>query len=169
MITTNMNTNSNLTPQSQRYSEKINATSQQFFAVLDDFKKYYVFFNKNPEVNEYQQFYLNNKTQLQNLNRDIFTTTNNIEKAIEQLSQLMTRMNAKLSSEKELDGELGKLVSKLSNTGNGASIMLEDTTQIYAKQYYQNVEICVGVIGIIGLLIKMFKQPTVIALNQTNK
>lgn len=155
----NMNTNSNLTPQSQCYSEKITATSQQFFAVLDDFKKYYVFFNKNPEVNEYQQFYLNNKTQLQNLNRDIFTTTNNIEKAIEQLSQLMTQMNAKLGSEKELDGELGKLAANLSNTGNGASIMLEDTTQIYSKQYYQNVEVFVGIIGIIGLFVRMFKKP----------
>ena len=153
-----LNITSNLSPQSQRYSEKITATSQQFFAVLDDFKKYYVFFNKNPEVNEYQQFYLNNKTQLQNLNRDIFSVTNNIEKDIEQLSHLMTQMNAKLGSEKELDGELGKLATNLSNTGNGASIMLEDTTQIYAKQYYQNVEIFVGIIGISLLLASLLKK-----------
>jgi len=150
-------TNPNLTLQSNRYSEKITAISQQFFAVLDDFKKYYVFFNKNPEVNEYQQYYLNNKTQLQNLNRDIFSTTNSIEKDIEQLSKLMTRMNAKLGSEKELDGELGKLISNLNNTGNGAFIMLEDTIQIYAKQYYQNVEVFVGIIGISFLMVYLFK------------
>ena len=153
-----LNTNSSLSPPSQRYSEKITATSQQFFAVLDDFKKYYVFYNKNPEVNEYQQFYLNNKTQLQNLNRDIFATTNHIEKDIEQLSQLMSQMNAKLESEKDLDGELGKLMSNLGNTTNGASIMLDDTTQIYAKQYYRNVEIFAGILGITFLLVRLFKK-----------
>ena len=106
--------------QSEKYSEKINSISQQFFPVLDDFKQYYVFFNKNPEVNEYQQFYLNNKTQLQNLNKDIFTTTNDIEKDIEQLNQLMTRLNIKLSDEKDLQNELNKLITNIQNTENTA-------------------------------------------------
>jgi glycosyltransferase involved in cell wall biosynthesis len=58
-----------------------------------------------------------------------------------------------------IDGELGKLATNLSTTGNGASIMLEDTTQIYAKQYYQNLELFIGIIGIIGLFVRMFKKP----------
>ena len=150
---------SNLEPQSNRYSEKINSISQQFFSVLEDFKKYYVFFNKNPEVNEYQQFYLNSKTQLQNLNRDIFNTTNDIEKDIENLNRVMSGLNIKLSNEKELSGELTKLMNNLNNTGNGAYTMLEDTSEIYKKQYYKNIELVMGIALISYMLVNVFNSP----------
>ena len=143
--------------QSEKYSEKINSISQQFFPVLDDFKQYYVFFNKNPEVNEYQQFYLNNKTQLQNLNKDIFTTTNDIEKDIEQLNQLMTRLNIKLSDEKDLQNELNKLITNIQNTENGASTMLKDSVSTYSNQYYKNLQLLLGIFAISYFLSNLFK------------
>ena len=40
--------------QALTFDEKINNIKTSFFSVLDDFKKYYVFYNKNPEVDEYQ-------------------------------------------------------------------------------------------------------------------
>ena len=71
--------------QAKQFDEKINTIKTQFFSALDDFKKYYVYYNKNPEVNEFQNFYINSKTQLQSMSRDIFLTTNNIDKNIELL------------------------------------------------------------------------------------
>ena len=151
------NTN-NLQPEAQQYNEKINSLSEQFFSVLDDFTKYYVFYNKNPEVNEYQQIYLNNKSQLQNLNKNVFLLTNDIEKDIEKLSYIVTRLNAKLGNEKDLSGELLNLVGNLKNTTNSASVMLDDTTSIYNKQYYSNINIFLGSVIILGLFIKIFRK-----------
>ena len=34
----------------ERNEESINANKDSFFAALDDFKKYYVYYKKNPEV-----------------------------------------------------------------------------------------------------------------------
>ena len=113
----------NLQPEAERYNEKINSLSEQFFSVLDDFTKYYVFYNKNPEVNEYQQIYLNNKSQLQNLNKNVFLLTNDIEKDIEKLNYIVTRLNAKLGDEKDLNGELLHLFGNLKNTTNSSSVM----------------------------------------------
>jgi hypothetical protein len=41
----------------EEIKEKIHTLQQQLPAILDDFKKYYVFYNKNPEYPEYQQMF----------------------------------------------------------------------------------------------------------------
>jgi hypothetical protein len=147
----------NLQPEAQRYNKKINSLSEQFFSVLDDFTKYYVFFNKNPEVNEYQQIYLNNKSQLQNLNKNVFLLTNDIEKDIEKLNYIVTRLNAKLGDEKDLNGELLYLFGNLKNTTNSSSVMLDDSVSIYNKQYYLNTDIFLGSIMCLGLIVHLLQ------------
>ena len=72
--------------QADKFTEQINNIKSSFFPALDDFKKYYVYYNKNPEVDEFQNFYANSKGQLQSLNSDMFLLTNNIQKSIQNLS-----------------------------------------------------------------------------------
>ena len=86
---------------SQQYMEKINNIEKQFFSALDDFKKYYVFYNKNPEVNEYQNYYVNSKSQLQSMSKDLFLLTNDISKNIEFLNNEMKDVSVKLEKEKK--------------------------------------------------------------------
>ena len=53
-----------LIKQAKIFNEQINNIKSQFFSALDDFKKYYVYYNKNPEVTEFQNYYANSKGQL---------------------------------------------------------------------------------------------------------
>ena len=76
---------SKLIGQSKSFNEKITNINSQFFSALDDFKKYYVYFNKNPEVNEFQNFYENSKGQLQTISKNLFVVTNAIDSSIEKL------------------------------------------------------------------------------------
>ena len=46
------------------FKEKLKTLNQQLPAILDDFKKYYVFFNKNPEYPEYQNLFENIKANI---------------------------------------------------------------------------------------------------------
>ena len=85
--------------QSQQFNEKINNIKTQFFSALDDFTKYYVYFNKNPEVNEFQNFYANSKSQLQTMSRQLFLTTNNIDKIIEEIDKQVSSISIKLEGE----------------------------------------------------------------------
>jgi uncharacterized phage infection (PIP) family protein YhgE len=146
-----------LEPEPQEYQDALNTTVEQFLSVLDDFKKYYIFTNKNPEVDEYQNYYLENKSQLQNLNKDVFLIRNDIETKIAQLNYIITRLNSKLSSEKELKGELSKIVSNLKQDGNGSNIMLDETSFIYNNQYLLNIELLFGIFGTLYLLFFIFK------------
>lgn len=151
----------NLIGQAQLFNEKIHATNTQFFSALDDFKKYYVYYNKNPEVDEFQNYYINSKSQLQTMSRDLFLTTNNIDKNIEILDSEMSSIGVKLENEKKLNGELMKVLSSLENTHNGSEILIDNSKDTYNKQYYYNWEIFIGILIVSGLLVKLFKPSSI--------
>jgi len=146
-----------LIDEAKQFDEKINIIKTQFFSALDDFKKYYVYYNKNPEVNEFQNYYTNSKSQLQSMSRDLFLTTNNINKYIENLDKNMSSIGVKLEDEKKLNQELMKKLSNLENTQNGSEILIDNSKDTYNKQYYYNWEMFIGVIIISKILINLFK------------
>lgn len=140
---------------SQQFDEKINNIEKQFFSALDDFKKYYVFYNKNPEVNEFQNYFVNSKGQLQNISKDLFLTTNDINKNIEILNNQMKQVSIKLKDEKKLYDELMILLGNLQNTKYGSEILINDSKEEYNKQYYSNLQLLLGIL-IIGLILGTF-------------
>ena len=149
---------SQLIGQSKINNEKIDAIKTKFFSALDDFKKYYVYYNKNPEVDEFQNYYSNSKSQLQSISRDLFLTTNIIDKTIDNLDKTMSDISLKLENEKKLYKELTDLITNLQNTQNGSEILIDDSKVKYNNQYYKNVEIIIGIVTLCGLLATLFKK-----------
>jgi hypothetical protein len=141
-----------MNPETEQYDEKINNIKRSFFSALDDFKKYYVYYNKNPEVNEFQNYFSNSKGQLQGLSSDMFLTTNSIQKKIQDLDNEMKTTSMNLETEKNLNEELMKLMKKLETTQDGSKIMIDDVKEEYNTQYYKNWQLFIG-IGIITKLI----------------
>jgi hypothetical protein len=147
---------------STQFAEKINSIKTQFFSALDDFKKYYVYYHKNPEVNEFQNYYSNSKGQLQNLSKELVSTTNNINQSIKSLNNKMVNDDKKLNNEKKINGKLTNTVANLENTQNGSEILIDDTKYNYNLKYYFNIELFIGILIIGGTLAKIFrKQPTI--------
>lgn len=144
-----------LIKQASQFNEQINNIKSQFFSALDDFTKYYVYYNKNPEVNEFQNYYANSKGQLQTMSKDLFLTTNNIDKNIENLDNEMLQISIKLENEKKLNKEMSELINNLQNTQNGSEILIDDSKTKYNIQYYKNVEIFIGILILSGLLTKL--------------
>lgn len=134
--------------EANQFNEKINTINAQFFSALDDFKKYYVYYNKNPEVTEFQNYYANSKGQLQSLSKELVTTTNNINKSIKSLDAEMSSNAIQLEREKKTNTELTKLVFNLENTQNGSEILIDDSKTNYNIQYYKNWELIAGILGI---------------------
>jgi hypothetical protein len=144
-------------PQANVFDEKIKNITKSFFSALDDFKKYYVYYNKNPEVNEFQNYFANSKGQLQGLNSDIFLATNNIQQKIKDLDSEMHVTATKLDDEKELNDNLLMLVNRIKTTQDGSAIMIEDAKDEYNIQYYKNWELFMGSIILMGVSIKLLK------------
>ena len=138
---------------SQHFEEKINGIHSSFLSALDDFKKYYVYYHKNPEVNEYSNNFVNSKNQLQQLSGQMFTVTNNIQKNIEELDEGITKVSEKLTKEKLKNKELEQLAPGLKSTENGSSMLIDDTKKEYQGIFFKNFEVFIGILIILGLLI----------------
>lgn len=141
----------------QTFKDKINVTNDKFFSALDDFKKYYVYYNKNPEVDEFQNYYTNSKGQLQTLNRELFLTTNDIGKTMDFLDERVTTIALKLAAEKKTNIELTKLLPNIKNTQNGSELLINDSKSLYTNQYRNNVEIFIGIVVVSIMLGTLFK------------
>ena len=90
------------------YNEKLDNLNSQFYNVLDDFKKYYVFFNKNPDYNDYVVAYANAKSQLQQINSEIFKIINELEKSSNDLNIATKDIDTKIAEEKKKSRQLNQ-------------------------------------------------------------
>lgn len=137
-------------------NENINNTTNTFYSALDDFRKYYVYYHKNPEVDEFQNYYSNSTGQLQNANKDLLLIINDIQNYIKLLKDNVVIMDSKLDDEKKLNNELSNVYKNLKNTDNGSSILINDSKKAYNTQYLKNIEMLVGILIMIGTMYKIF-------------
>jgi hypothetical protein len=135
------------------FEEKINSINSSFLSALDNFKKYYIYYQKNPDVDEYSDNFLNTKNQLQRLSSNMFAVTNNIETSIEKLDNNISDISVKLTKEKVKNGKLEKLLNSLKGTEKGSDLLISDSKIEYNLVYFKNVELFVGILFILALLV----------------
>jgi hypothetical protein len=143
---------SNYTTPAQ-FKEKLQALQQQLPAILEDFKKYYVFYNKNPEYDEYKQMFENMKTNLNKINSDLFVLSNNVSSNTDELNKQLIILNALIIQEKHKNRELKRKLGIVEHKSNAADEMITNFREIYESEYLRNWGLF-GCIIVGGLLIK---------------
>ena len=83
----------NTFPDSIKFREKIATMNSQLPAMLDDFKKYYVFFNKNPDYPEYQQMFQNIQSNLNKMNSDMFMLSNDVQSSTNTMNKTLFKLD----------------------------------------------------------------------------
>ena len=82
------------------FTQKLQTLSEQLPSILDDFKKYYVFYNKNPEYDEYKSHFDIVKNNLNAINSQIFTLSNDVQTNIDSINEiLLNRTESEWKSE----------------------------------------------------------------------
>jgi hypothetical protein len=140
--------NSQFIGQANQFHTQINNTIKtQFFSALDDFKKYYVYHYKNPEVNEFQNYYATSKGQLQSLSTNLSGLTKAINQHILGLDNHLSTLATQLQKEKQLYHKISGLASDLTATQNGSELLIHDSKTNYNNQYYSNWELILGIMA----------------------
>lgn len=142
---------------SKNYSEQINAYNSQFPAVLDDFKKYYVFYNKNPESDEYKNAFDTVVKQIQDIVKGVNNVTDNLQYDIELYNNLIANYNTKMGTQRRLNKEFSNVNTSVIDLANGSKLRIDDYVGLYNKQYNLNWEIAVGIFLAIVILLKVFQ------------
>ena len=130
---------------------KINLTSikQQIPSIIDDFTKYYIFYNKNPEYDEYQRLYYNIKDNMDNLESQVKKTSVSIDEETGKLNEILKTVNGKINKERNKNRQLKRRLGLAENEFNGADEMVRDYTTVYDAGYTRNWSLILGIIGLL--------------------
>ena len=128
------------------YLFEVNAIEEKLPSILDDFKKYYVFYNKNPTYSEYQTMFENIKSNLNSISSELFKMMNSVQQNINSISKNFTELNKVISYEKIKNKRLKDIYDKINNNYNGSKLMISEYKQIYNEKFMNNVFILLGII-----------------------
>ena len=121
-------------PESSQFKNTLETLQQQLPAILTDFKKYYVFYNKNPEYPEYQQSFQNIKGNLNKINSDLFTLSNSVQSTTDELNTNLKKLYILIEKEKKTNIELKIKLGIVENENDASTELISDYKQLYESE-----------------------------------
>lgn len=158
----------NLTPPSQ-FIQNLETLQSQLSPILDEFKKYYVFYNKNPDYPEYQTNFQNIKGNLNTINSQLFTLSNSVQSNTDELNKKLFGLDLLIKKEREINKKLKRKLGIVENKNNAASELILDYKTMYDSGYLRNWALFFATI-LVGISIKnIFKQNATISFTSSLK
>ena len=142
----------------EEIKEKIHTLQQQLPAILDDFKKYYVFYNKNPEYPEYQQMFENIKNNLNKLNSKLFSLSNEIDVNTDEINKKLIALNLMIRKEREKNKELKHKLNFVEHKNNASTELISDYKKMYDYGYLRNWSLIISIVVSISLIKNIYKK-----------
>jgi hypothetical protein len=122
----------------EEFANKLTVLKEQLPAILDDFEKYYVFYNKNPEYDEYQQMFNNITNNLTNINSSMFLLSNDVQSSIDDINKKLVEINLSITKEKCKNEKLQSNLGISQDKNNATTELISDYKKIYDSGYLQN-------------------------------
>ena len=138
------------------YSTQVDDLKNTFPEVLDDFKKYFIFYHKNPDYSEYQTNFENAKSNLNQLIIKLFKISDSVQMSTSKMNVNMERINKTIQENKKEYLKLKRRILHLKEAHNTSDIMVDDYVTIYNMYYLKNAAILLGVLMQIWILTKVF-------------
>ena len=140
-------------------NEKLSQLIDTFFSILDDFMKYYVFYNKNPDYEEYSNLYYEKKNQIQQINTELFKLKNSIENETQKINNNVFIINEELEKQKIKNKKLKEMLKNIKKVNNGSDELIDDYKEIYKLNYIYNIAMFLGIVISGGILISITRKP----------
>lgn len=126
--------------------EKIINLKKTFLLALKDFKNNYVNYNLNNDVDEYKNIFFTSKSQLQELNSNLYDLTEQIKnKILLNHERTQNETNSLFESEELLNLTMDEFQSA-KDKSRASDTLNVDYQDIYDMQFYKNFQIIFGII-----------------------
>jgi hypothetical protein len=120
------------------FTQQLTSLEQQLPSILDDFEKYYIFYNMNPSNSEYQRIFENIKNNLNTVNSKTLNLSNGLEKSLDEINKKLKSLDIHIQKEKETNVKLKKTLGIIEQKGNSSNILINNYKQLYDINYLQN-------------------------------
>jgi hypothetical protein len=140
------------------YLSDINTTKKQIFLALNDYKKFFVFHNKNPEYTGYTDSLNDSENKLNDIIKNTQSFNNNLFIKVDELNKKLKEFYIKIEKEKKKKNILTCKYKNLKNDSNGSEEMINDYEDLYKLQYLNNIIFLVGLLLSMVVTKKIFKK-----------
>lgn len=139
---------------------KLDTASQKFNSALDELSDSYLNYRMYPEYNEYQKIYANVQGVIDALQADVFISTNDVQKNIDNLNKLIADLNAKIAKEKTKQATLTAQLSNVTSQSNGSGLLSIQSKTLYFDKYVSNITLIIGILILFYTLFKVYSRKT---------
>jgi ABC-type transporter Mla subunit MlaD len=143
-------------PNANNFLSKVSVLSNQLPAILDDFKKYYVFYNKTPEYDEYKQMFENIKANLNTTNSSLAKINKSVDSATEDINEKLVTLNKLIRRERIKNRLLKRRLGREEEKYNGTDEMISNYKEMYEINYLRNWAMFLGILIVSIAISKVF-------------
>ena len=144
----------------KKFTQKVQTLQEQMPHILDDFKKYFILYNKDPNYPEYQNMFENVKTNLNTLSSTLFITSNDVDSNTDKVNSIFLKLNGLIMKEKKMNRELKRKLGIIEENGNSSEELIVDYSEMYNMGYLRNWGLFLSIL-VVGLCIsKVYKPPS---------
>jgi hypothetical protein len=120
------------------FTERVQTLQQQLPPILDDFNKYFVFYNKTPNYPEYQNMFNNIKQNLNSLGSSLFMVSNDVDTNVDNITNVFKTLDVLINRERKRNRELKRKLGIVESEVNSSKEMIYDYNQMYDDDYLRN-------------------------------
>ena len=139
---------------------KMEVLKEKLPHIAEDFIKYYTFFTKNSENQEYKQMFENIQKNLEKVNAELFMVENKIDKNTQTINKDLFKLDIEIKKDKKKNMFFKSRLGMLANEYNGSTEMVSDYKQMYDSHYLRNFSMIIGILISSALLTKLFTDQT---------
>ena len=121
-----------------QYNNKLETLKSQMPAILNDFKKYYILYNKDTTNNEYTTLFLNITSNLENVNTNLTLLSNEVQVDINKINKELISLNSLIEEEKTIYKNLNSKLGIVEHKNNATTELITDYKQMYEYGYLRN-------------------------------
>ena len=91
---------------------------------------------------------------------ELFISTNDVEKNIEELNKLISNLNNKLTTEKEKNVKLNRELTSVNADSNGSGLLALQSKTLYSEKYIYNITLFIGICLLLYTIFKVYSKKT---------
>jgi len=128
----------NSTNKTREYTTNLETLKSKLPPILAEFKKYYILNEQNKTDANVSQIFENITGNLTQLNSDLFTLSNNVEKGVNEINQELMELDTLIIKEKENNRVLKQKLGIVENKSNASTELISDYKEMYDYVYLKN-------------------------------
>ena len=135
-----------------QFKERILTLQSQLPSILKDYQKYYVFYYKNPESQEYHQMFENIQKNLNTINSELFVISNEVDSNTNLMNNQLFELDVAIQQEKKSNFKLKSSLGIVENKYNASNELITNYKEIYNSKYLRNWGLFLSIL-IIGIIV----------------